>query len=354
MAFNLIDRTPALLSEAKQAIDTATALQPDMPETLWALGFYHYWGLQDYDGGLDVLRKAHERLPNNVNILLGISLIEHRKGQWNEAIDQLSQAIALDPRNVALLSGLSGYYGALRQFDCALALLDKALTILPDNVNLIAAKAGTYQVQGDLDAADALLKTMPIHADGSQLYNVQIQVWLYRRRYDELIASLKAVTAQPDKSLGVAASSYFGNLGFAYRLTGRTQEAHAAFAEALKRLQEFPKDDRSSIPISSYIALSYAGLGDKESALREAERSVALAANDAVNKPQTEIYLAQVQGVFGENDAAIAAIPHLLEVPSGLTLAQLRLDPLWDPLRTDPRFQKIIDDGEKKATKKSD
>ena len=355
MTFNLIDRTPTLLAEAKQAADTAMTLQPDSGEALWAIGAYRYWGLQDFDGGLDALQKASERLPNDTNILLMTSLIERRQGKWDEAVEHTVRAVERDPRNIALLASLSGYYGSLRQFDRALATLDKALAVAPGDINLIAAKIGTYQVQGNLDAADALLATVPIHPDGSQIYNAQIQQLLYRRRFDDLIANLKTATAQPDSSLGVAAASYFGNLGFALWLSGNVPEARAAFTESLQRLQAFSKEDASSILIPSYLALAYAGLGDKENALRQAERGVALAAKDAVNKPQAEAYLAQVQGVFGENDAAIAAIPHLLDVPSGITLAQLKLDPIWDPLRKDPRFQKIVDDAEKAAaTKKNE
>lgn len=349
MAFNLIDRTPTSLTEAKQAADTAMTLQPELGEAYWALGAYHYWGLLDFEGGLDALREARERLPNNTNVLQDISLIERREGKWREAIEDASRAAELDPRSVSLLSSLAGYYASLRQFDLAHATIDRALAAAPGDPDVTSTKIMFYQAQGNLDAAEALLATVPIRPDGSLIYNAQIQQLLYRRRYDELIANLKNAIAQPESSLGVAISSYYGNLGLALMLSGDMPGARIAFAESLKRLQAFPKEDTGSILIPSYMALDYAGLGDKENALREAERGVALVAKDAVNKPQAEAYLAQVQGFVGDIDAAIATVPHLLEVPNGVTLAFLRLDPLWDSLRNDPRFQKILDDGDAAA-----
>ena len=89
------------------------------------------------------------------------------------------------------------------------------------------------------------------------------------------------------------------------------------------------------------LALAYAGLGEKEKALQQARDAVKAYETDAINKPQAETVLAQIQARFGDHDAAIAALPHLLEVPAGLTVANLKFDPLWDPLRNDPRFQKL-------------
>jgi tetratricopeptide (TPR) repeat protein len=126
---------------------------------------------------------------------------------------------------------------------------------------------------------------------------------------------------------------------------GNSEEARKFFARAVQAFKPTPETvihpDANGAP--SILAQAYAGLGDKEKALAQAQQAVKDYANDAVNKPAAEIILAQIQARLGDHDAAIAALPHLLEVPAGLNVANLKYDPLWDPLRKDPRFQKYIE-----------
>src|SRR5213079_2620327 len=132
-------------------------------------------------------------------------------------------------------------------------------------------------------------------------------------------------------------------LGFCQQWTGRDEDARRSFSRAIEAIK--PKPD-SPVPADANgtpntLALAYAGLGEKAKALEQAHQAVKDYDTDAVNKPAAEIALAQIQARFGDHDAAIAALPHLLEVPAGLTTANLKLDPFWDPLRKDSRFQKL-------------
>src|SRR5437660_2873836 len=135
-------------------------------------------------------------------------------------------------------------------------------------------------------------------------------------------------------------------LGFCQQWTGREEDARRSFSRAIEAIKPKPDSpvqaDANGTP--STLALAYTGLGEKEKALEQAQRAVKDYENDAVNKPYSQIILAQIQARFGDTDAAIAALPHLLEVPAGLNVANLKFDPLWDPLRYDPRFQKLCQD----------
>jgi tetratricopeptide (TPR) repeat protein len=133
-------------------------------------------------------------------------------------------------------------------------------------------------------------------------------------------------------------------LGFCREWSGQRDEARPSFERAVHEILPTPGSvvvlDANVTP--SNLALAYAGLGEKEKALSQAKRAVADYNDDAVAKPPAEVCLAQIQARFGDHDAAIDAIPHLLQVPAGITVADLNFNPLWDPLRNDPRFQKLI------------
>jgi tetratricopeptide (TPR) repeat protein len=167
----------------------------------------------------------------------------------------------------------------------------------------------------------------------------------YERRFDAAIAQLQSTTipSKPGEPLDKWKMSYLPLLAYCQQLSGKTGEARATYSLAVHAIKPSPTTvvpvDGTLLPCA--LALAYAGLGEKEKALAEARQAVTDYSNDAINNASAEIVLAQVEAQVGDIDAAIAALPHLLEVPAGLTPGILRLDPYCDPLRKDPRFEKL-------------
>ncbi len=178
---------------------------------------------------------------------------------------------------------------------------------------------------------------------------VQIGQALYQRDFDKAIGVIdrKLNSLPAGQPLDSYTQFMLVQRGYCQIWTGHADDARKSFARAVEAIN--PRADGSVAPDANgtpdTLAWAYAGLGEKEKALEQAKRAVKDYGGDGVNQPWAEIALAQIQAQFADYDAAIAALPHLLEVPAGLTIANLKLDPFWDPLRKDPRFEKLIAEG---------
>jgi TolB-like protein/cytochrome c-type biogenesis protein CcmH/NrfG len=343
MYLNFIDRSPGQLGEIKQAADTALRLRPDLGEAYLALGYYRYRGLRDLDGGLQTFEQARQRLPNNAEVLASISYIERRQGKWREAISHLDQATRLDPRNVQMLVELASNYSALRDFAEARSALDRALKIVPDSSAVLAAKAGTFQSEGNLPAAREVLAPLPVNAADPATFNVVIGQMLLERRFADALAALNDALAKPatDGETYLAFCHVF--LAWVQRWSGDAVAAHASFLRSLDIIKALRKSEADDVNLADVFAIVYTGLGDETEAMRWAKRGVELNAGDAFQLPRMESVLVQVEGMFGHIDEAVAQVPQLLEVPNGETKATMRLNPVWDSLRGDARFRKLVD-----------
>jgi TolB-like protein/cytochrome c-type biogenesis protein CcmH/NrfG len=342
MYANFIDRSPTQLDEVKQAAETALRLQPELGESYLALGYYRYRGLRDYAGGLQAFEQARQRLPNNADVLSSISYIERRQGKWREAIAHLEQATALDPHSVQMLSELATNYAALREFAQARATLDRALAVTPDSNKLIAAKAATFQAEGELDASGKLLAGVPIDVRDEETFTIQIDQMLLQRRFEAALAALRdaETKVQPVDDPWQASCQLF--IAWGQMWSGDKTAARASFERALEVINSMYRSEADDMKLSQAYAITYAGLGDEKQAMQWAKRGVELNAGDAFLQPRSEATLAQVEAAFGHVDAAVSMVPHLLEVPNGETRASMRLHPVWDPLRNDPAFLKLI------------
>ena len=290
------------------------------------------------------LQQARQRLPNNADVLATIGYIEKRQGKWQDALRSIQSASGVDPRNTSILAGLADTYAALRQFAKARATLDRALDVTPESQTLIAQKARTYLAEGNLDAAGKLLDSLPLQPEETNVFLTQLKHFYYRRRFDLARAALKSALAHYQPSFGhYYLAAWYGSLSFVQRWTGDHTALGATSEQFLAQLQILRKSTTHDSGLAVYFAQCYAGLGDKANALREARLAIKNNANDATMLPFAEITLAEVQAYLGDADAAIAALPHLLEVPDGLTVAKLRLDPFWDPIRNDPRFRALLE-----------
>ena len=220
------------------------------------------------------------------------------------------------------------------------------MEISPDDEFAIALKVETYQQEGRLDEAAKELARIPNSTEKTVLIR-RVDQAVLERNFDEAIFWARKATSSPSPGQSLNIQDIFALVlqGYCQLWAGQNEDAHATFQRVIQELA--PGGVLPTPPLlaaRSFLALAYAGIGDKSNALEQARQGVADNENNALIKPIVETYRARVLAQLGEVDAAIAALPHLLEVPGGITPAELRFSPYWDRLRSDPRFEALLKD----------
>jgi TolB-like protein/class 3 adenylate cyclase/Tfp pilus assembly protein PilF len=351
---SVLQPTVALREEARQAAETALALEPNLGEAVLAKGYYHYACLKDYDTAVRYFEQARPLLPNSSRIPEQLAYVTRRRGQWDQSESYFNEAERLDPRNVNLLDRHAGSYKSLRRFTEALRKLDQVLNFMPDDVDTLAAKAGIAQAEGDLPRASTLLAPLRPGADLNQALETQVYQAILERQPAQIIPRLKEILAKPDPALGYFNGELRFWLGWAQEVAGDHAAAQESWREARSELESFLKEQPENSQLIGDLALVSGGLGDKAAALALTDRAIAAVPTekDALAGTRPVEILARVAAGMGEPDRAIAALQKLFSIPGDgalaenlpLTPALLRLDPMFDPLRNDPRFQKLCQD----------
>jgi TolB-like protein/Tfp pilus assembly protein PilF len=347
--FNRIELNTNTPAAVKEAADRAMALAPDAGESWIAQGSYRYRVQRDFAGALAAYQEAQKRLPNNALVYQYMAYVQRRLGRWQDAEASYKKALELDPRDIQLLSSMgTEFYDYLRRFDDALAMINRALEISPDSEPTRGNKANVLQSAGRLSEAAQELARIPANSTDDWVVLARLTQALYERQYDVAIqvAEQKLNATPAGQPLTTLVLSALVISGYCHAWTGQPEPARRDFTRVINELKPTPDTDvpadANGTPI--WLAQAYAGLGEKENALKQAQQALKEYETDAIGKAQTEVAVAQIQAQLGDREAAIAALPHLLEVPAGVTTADLKFNPFWDSLRKDPRFINLTTD----------
>jgi eukaryotic-like serine/threonine-protein kinase len=343
--------TVDLREETGRAAETALTLQPNLGEAILARGYYYYACLKDNDAAVHYFEQARQFLPNSSQIPESLAYVARRRGQWEQSEIYFNEAERLDPRNASLLTQHAQSYMLTRRFPEALRKFDQVLDILPDDVDTLAQQAGIAQAQGDLMRAGALLAPLNPSADDTGALEIQVYQAILERRPAQMISRLKEILAKPDPALGYNNGELRFWLGWAQEVAGDHAAAQESYRQSRSELEPFLKEQPDNYVLIGDLALANMGLGDKAAALALSEQAITVLPleKDPVDGPAPIEILARVSAQLGEPDRAIAALQKLLSIPSEgalasrlpLTPALLRLDPMFDPLRNDQRFQEL-------------
>jgi TolB-like protein/Flp pilus assembly protein TadD len=345
--YHSFEPLPARREKARLNADEALRLQPDLPEGHLALGFSYYYGDRDYQRALAEFEIAKRGLPNEAQAYLAIGAIQRRQGKWIESTENLEKAAALDPKNVGILCNLGYSYMAQRNFEAADKIFDRAIVAEPQSLQAAGMKAAVaVQSTGDLSAVEKQFSSVSPEADPEGLITwIRVGILTLERKFPE---ALQVVQQFHGETLATATTAPCPKAlleGTLYLYHGDKEKARIAYeharAVAEKLVREAPQDSARH----GQLGVVLAALGQKEEAINEGKRAVELLpeSQDAFDGPQSTAALAQIYAWTGEFDEAFRLLDHLLVIPNGLTVPMLKLEPMWDPLRKDPRFQALID-----------
>jgi serine/threonine-protein kinase len=325
-------------------------LQPDLPEAHLAVGFSYYYGDNNYDAALREFEIAQRGLPNESEAYLAIGAIQRRQGKWAESTDNLEKAVSLNPKEIWPLQNLAFNYAMLRNYGAANKTIDRALALEPTALELLEVKSKlAIAEKGDFSVAEkafAAVKSVPMTNEQKvKTASARVDVFLLERKYREGLQESESLPDDLLAGLPGALSGKYYLIGFARKALHDEPGARAAFLKAKSSVEEQLKRSPDTVEAHIQLAKVLAYLNEKDSALSEAQRATDMLpeSKDAFGGPEITAGVAEVHAILGDNDRAIEILDGLLSRPSAVTVRGLKVNPIWDPLRNDPRFQALID-----------
>jgi TolB-like protein/Tfp pilus assembly protein PilF len=343
------EKTPERREKARALAERALELQPDLPEAHLALGFSYYYGDNNYDAALKEFEIAQRGLPNESEVYLALGAIQRRQGKWTESTANLEKAVSLNPKDIWPLQNLAFNYQMLRDFDNAKKTIDRALALDPTAPGPLEVKSKLAILgEGDFSVAEKAfeaVKSLPMSEEQKlKTIGSRTEVFLLERKYQE---GLQQAESLPDDQIaafpgGLCSKYYY--IGFARKALQDEPGARAAFEKAKSTAEEQVRRSPDSEDAHIQLAKVLAQIGEKEAAVAEVQRATDLRpeSKDAFGGPEITAGAAEVYAILGENDRAIEILDGLLSRPSAITVEGLKINPIWDSLRRDPRFQALL------------
>jgi len=355
--FHIFDPTRERRQKARALAEQALQLQPDLPEAHLAMGFSYYYGDNNYDAAQKEFEIARRGLPNESEVYLALGAIQRRQGKWAESTANFEKAVSLNPKDNLPLQNLAANYQDLRNFDAANKTIDRGLALDPTAFGLLELKSKLAIFEkGDFSVAEkafAAVKSIPMTNEQKlKTVNARADVFVLERKYQE---ALREAESLPDDQLALihpeALCYKYFLIGFARKALQDEAGARAAFLKTKDLIQEQLKESPDAEEMHVQLAKVLAHLGEKDAALAQARRATELRpeSKDALGGAEIAAGVAEVHAILGDNDRAIEILDGLLSRPSAVTVQGLKLNPIWDPLRSDPRFQALIERNGAKA-----
>lgn len=341
-----IDHTESRLALANSVAQTMTRLRPNSGETHLALAQNLYSGYRDYDKALNELAAARNALPNEPFVFVLTAYIDRRRGEWEKSVKELEQALELDPRNIVVLQALSYSYESLGRFREMATTLDRLLSINPDDITVrmergwvdLMWRADPQPLHSSIESAIAKNPDVAPTISRSWMY-----LALFERDNSALQHALAVLPADGCRDDAVPFPRAWCE-GLAARSNGNAAGAHAAFMRARAEAEEVLKTQPNYAEELCVLGMIDAALGNEQDAIREGQRAVTLLpiSKDAMTGTKLNEYLAVIYAWTGEKKAALDELSQLTKLSRSEGYGDLRLDPYWDPLRGNPRFEKIV------------
>ena len=351
--FHSIDPSVARRTKARTLAEQALKLQPNLPEAHLALGYCYYYGDLDYDRALSEFKIAQNGLPNDPDVLLSLGAIQRRKGQWAESTAYFEKAASVNPKVGWVLQNLGINYEAVRNYEAAEKIYDRGIEVAPTSFGLRGLKAKlAIAWKGDVSVAERMLANVPPDFDPEGMITEgRIGVFILERKFAEALAVLQKINGDILHGENGSPTSKGLLEGICYFFLNDKAKMRESMERARVFVEQQLRENPNDAGHHAQLGTIFAALGRKEDAILEGKRATELLpeSKDAFDGPGMTIQLAQIYAWTGEFDQALQLIEHSLTTSAGITAALLKLDPVWDPLRKDPRFQALIDKYSAKA-----